>query len=303
MKNNHNRTPVIEQFIIKHKPTYIQIGNEEEVFRAAFSSKLPVILKGPTGCGKTRFVEYMSHQLGVPLITVSCHEDLTAADLVGRYAFKDNETVWQDGPLALAARYGCICYLDEIVEARKDTTVVIHSLTDHRRNLYIDKTGEFIEAHPRFMMVLSYNPGYQSIVKDLKHSTKQRFISLIFDHPDQEKEAEIIEEEAGVSSELSGKLAEMGSKIRELKGFGLEEGVSTRLLVYAGRLVQEGLGPEEACTVAVSQTLVDEPEVMESIDKIIGLYFGNLLAARQSEAAGRAKAPIQPETTENAHER
>mgnify|MGYP006308569591 FL=1 len=171
MENNNK---LIHQFLVKNKPTYIQIDKEENVFKAAFDSKLPIILKGPTGCGKTRFVEYMAYQLQVPLLSVSCHEDLTAADLIGRFIFKDNETVWQDGPLSISARYGGICYLDEIVEARKDTTVVIHSLTDHRRSLYIDKTGERIEAHPNFMIVLSYNPGYQSIVKDLKHSTKQR---------------------------------------------------------------------------------------------------------------------------------
>ncbi len=267
---------VIEKFIINEEPNYVLQDDEEEIFTAAYTSRIPAILKGPTGCGKTRFVEYMAYRLGLPLIVVSCHEDLTAADLVGRFLFKDNETVWQDGPLAIAARHGGICYLDEIVEARKDTTVIIHSLTDHRRNLYIDKTGELVHAHPRFMMVLSYNPGYQSIVKDLKQSTKQRFMSLIFDHPEIATEARIIATESGLDMQTSSSLAEMGSKIRELKGFGLEEGVSTRLLVYAAKLIYSGLDPAAASRASISRTLADESEIMDSIEKIIDLYFGNL---------------------------
>jgi nitric oxide reductase NorQ protein len=267
----------VEQFRIEARPNYIPQSNEEQVFAAAFRAKIPLILKGPTGCGKTRFVEYMAHTLGIPLITVSCHEDLTAADLVGRFLFRDNETVWQDGPLTLAVRYGGVCYLDEVVEARKDTTVIIHSLTDHRRTLYIDKTGELVHAHPDFMMVLSYNPGYQSIVKDLKQSTKQRFASLVFDHPPVELEREIIHSETGLDLETSAQLAEMGAKIRELQGFGLEEGVSTRLLVYVGRLVLEGLGAVEASTVAVAQTLTDDSEVLSSVQDVVQLYFGDLM--------------------------
>lgn len=268
---------IIQQFLIRTEPMYINNHNEVDVFNAAYRSKLPVLLKGPTGCGKTRFVEYMAFTLRIPLISVSCHEDLTAADLIGRFILKDNETVWRDGPLSIAARYGGICYLDEIVEARKDTTVVIHSLTDHRRSLYIDKTAEFIEAHQNFMMVLSFNPGYQSIVKELKHSTKQRFVSLVFHPPEPWKEAEIIRRESGISEEMSRTLAEMGAKIRGLQGYGLEEGISTRLLVYVGRLIQEGLDPVRACTVAITQTLTDELEIMESISKIIQVYFGNLM--------------------------
>ena len=267
----------VEQFRIEARPNYIPQSNEEQVFAAAFRAKMPLILKGPTGCGKTRFVEYMAHTLGIPLITVSCHEDLTAADLVGRFLFRDNETVWQDGPLTLAVRYGGVCYLDEVVEARKDTTVIIHSLTDHRRTLYIDKTGELVHAHPDFMMVLSYNPGYQSIVKDLKQSTKQRFASLVFDHPPVELEREIIHSETGLDLETSAQLAEMGAKIRELQGFGLEEGVSTRLLVYVGRLMLEGLGAVEASTVAVAQTLTDDSEVLSSVQDVVQLYFGDLM--------------------------
>jgi nitric oxide reductase NorQ protein len=268
---------VVEQFLVEARPNYISQSNEEQVFAAAFRAQIPLVLKGPTGCGKTRFVEYMAHTLGVPLITVSCHEDLTAADLVGRFLFRDNQTVWQDGPLTLAVRYGGICYLDEVVEARKDTTVIIHSLTDHRRTLYIDKTGGLIHAHPDFMMVLSYNPGYQSIVKDLKPSTKQRFASLIFEHPAVATEREIIHSETGLDRATSERLAEMGAKIRELQGFGLEEGVSSRLLVYVGRLMLEGLNAVEASTVAVAQTLTDDREVLASVREIVQLYFGELM--------------------------
>jgi len=270
---------IAEQFRIDFEPNYIPQDDEEEIFRVAFETRIPLIIKGPTGCGKTRFIEHMAYTLDLPLITVSCHEDLTAADLVGRYLFKDDQTIWQDGPLTLAVRYGGICYLDEIVEARKDTTVIIHSLTDDRRMLYIDKTGEVVRAHRRFMMVLSYNPGYQSIVKDLKHSTKQRFASLTFTHPRQDVEARIIQTETGLSQQDSRKLAEMGSKIRELKGFGLDEGVSTRLLVYVGRLMKGGLGAVEACNSAITQTLTEEAEVVESINSIVQLYFGDLLPA------------------------
>ena len=266
---------VIDQFCILEEPNYISQKDEVRTFSAAFRSHIPLIIKGPTGCGKTRFIEHMAYRLELPLLTVSCHEDLTAADLVGRFLFKDGETHWQDGPLTLAVRYGGICYLDEIVEARKDTTVIIHSLTDDRRMLYLDKTGEVIRAHRDFMMVLSYNPGYQSIVKDLKQSTKQRFASLLFTYPTKEVETEIIRTETELDEEESARLAEMGAKIRELKGYGLDEGVSSRLLVYVGRLMREGLSPSEAATCAISQTLVDEAEVMESIHHIVALYFGD----------------------------
>ena len=271
----------IDQFKVAFAPNYIPQGNEEEVFRATFATHIPLIIKGPTGCGKTRFIEHMAHVLDLPLVTVSCHEDLTAADLVGRYLFKDDQTVWQDGPLTMAVRHGGICYLDEIVEARKDTTVIIHSLTDDRRILYIDKTAEVVRAHHNFMVVLSYNPGYQSIVKDLKHSTKQRFASLIFDHPTVPVETRIIASETGLDQDVSGRLAEMGEKIRELKGFGLEEGVSTRLLVYVGRLVKGGLSMIDACSVAISQTLSEEPDIHEAIASIVALYFGDLLSEEE----------------------
>jgi nitric oxide reductase NorQ protein len=276
---------VVDQFRVPEAPNYIVQGNEEAVFAAAYRSHIPMILKGPTGCGKTRFVEHMAYALDLPLITVSCHEDLTAADLVGRFLFRDDQTVWQDGPLTLSVRYGGICYLDEIVEARKDTAVIIHSLSDYRRMLYIDKTGEVVHAHPDFMMVLSYNPGYQSIVKDLKQSTKQRFASLIFSHPSIPLETQIITTETGLCESESQALAEMGAKIRELKGFGLDEGVSSRLLVYAGMLMCEGLSPVDACTHAIGQTLTDEHEVMAAIASIVALYYGDLM-----EGGGEAVA-------------
>ncbi len=279
-----NTKQTIGQFRIKQLPNYVVQDDEDVIFRVAFESKIPLILKGPTGCGKTRFVEFMAHRLELPLVTVSCHEDLTAADLVGRFLFKENETVWQDGPLTLAVRHGGICYLDEIVEARKDTTVIIHSLTDDRRILYIDKTGEVVRAHRSFMMVLSYNPGYQSIVKDLKQSTKQRFASIAFTHPPEDIEARIIQTESGLGQDDSRKLAEMGAKIRQLKGFGLDEGVSSRLLVYVGRLVKGGLSPMQATRHAISQTLTDEPEVLDSIQNIAALYFGDLMEDASGEA-------------------
>lgn len=266
----------IDSFRIKQRPNYIAQNDEETVFRAARAARIPIILKGPTGCGKTRFLEHMAYELNLPLITVSCHEDLTAADLTGRFLLKNEQTVWRDGPLTLAVRHGGICYLDEIVEARKDTTVIIHSLTDDRRILYLDRTGEVIRAHDDFMMVLSYNPGYQSIVKDLKQSTKQRFAAISFTHPNAEIETEIIRTESGLPPEDSRKLAEMGAKIRRLKGFGLDEGVSSRLLVYVGRLMRQGLPPMGACRHAISQALTDEPEVIESTLNIAKLYFGEI---------------------------
>lgn len=264
---------VISQFILKEKPHYLEVKNERTVFEKAYSENMPMVLKGPTGCGKTRFVESMAFKLNQPLITISCHEDLSAADLVGRYLFKDNQTIWEDGPLTLAVRYGAICYLDEIVEARNDTTVIIHSLTDHRRILYIDKTQEVIHAHPNFMMVISYNPGYQNITKELKESTKQRFCALNFDYPDVELECRIIAEESGIDINQAHPLAEIGEKIRNLKGFGLNEGVSTRLLVYAGKLISSGLPATEACSAAIQNTLTDDPEMATSISDIIRLYF------------------------------
>ncbi|MEO2169073.1 MAG: CbbQ/NirQ/NorQ/GpvN family protein [bacterium] len=261
-------------------PYYLPIHDEVEVFMHAHACRLPVLLKGPTGCGKTRFVEYMAHQLKGPttgegdsLVTVACHEDLTGSDLVGRYLIQGDETVWIDGPLTQSVRRGAICYLDEVVEARKDTIVLIHPLTDHRRILPIDRRGEVLEAHPDFMLVVSYNPGYQSVLKDLKHSTRQRFVSLEFDYPPRDREAEIIEHESGVDADTALTLATLGEKVRALRGSGLGEGVSTRLLVYAGQLIMKGVPARRACTVAVTNSLTDDPEMLRAVSEVVTALF------------------------------
>ena len=274
---------VMDAFRVRGQPNYIPQDNEEDLFRHAFEEKIPLILKGPTGCGKTRFIEHMACELNLPLITVSCHEDLTSADLVGRFLFKSDETVWQDGPLTLAVRCGGVCYLDEIVEARKDTTVIIHSLTDDRRMLYIDQTAEVLRAHKDFMMVMSYNPGYQNVVKDLKQSTKQRFASLYFDYPEVEAEIRIITSETGIDEQTAARLAEMAREIRNLKGFGLEEGVSSRLLVYASRLIKAGVDPVTACTTSISHVLSDDPEMVDSVGDVVNAFFGDMLADEESD--------------------
>ena len=239
---------------------------------------MPVLLKGPTGCGKTRFVEYMSWRLGLergraPVVTVACHEDLTATDLVGRYLLSGDNTVWMDGPLTRAVRSGAICYLDEVVEARKDTTVVIHPLTDHRRVLPIDKTGELLQAHPDFMLVISYNPGYQSRLKDLKPSTRQRFMSLEFSYPAVDTEAAIIAHESGVEQSSALALARIGEKVRHLHEQGLDEGVSTRLLVYAGALMVGGIEPRRACDVAITRAISDDLAVQQAVSDIVDVVL------------------------------
>jgi nitric oxide reductase NorQ protein len=262
-------TEAVNYFAAETEPYYLPLGDEVEIFRAAYSARLPVLLKGPTGCGKTRFVEHMTwrlyretaNPLDVPLITVSCHEDLTATDMVGRYLLKGDETIWADGPLTRAVRTGAICYLDEIVEARKDTTVLIHSLTDHRRILPIDKTGEMIAAHPEFLLVISYNPGYQSVLKDLKPSTRQRFVSLEFDYPDVAAEARIITHECGIDDAQAERLAVIGERVRNLKQHGFEEGVSTRLLIYTGELIAAGIAPRRAADVAIITAISDDATV------------------------------------------
>ncbi|MGH7988179.1 MAG: CbbQ/NirQ/NorQ/GpvN family protein [Candidatus Binataceae bacterium] len=260
-------------------PYYLPISDEVTIFTAAYQARLPVLLKGPTGCGKTRFVEHMAHQLAIngegptELITVACHEDLTGSDLVGRFLIQADETVWVDGPLTQAVRRGAICYLDEIVEARKDTTVLIHPLSDHRRILPIEKRGETLEAHTGFLLVISYNPGYQSIQKNLKHSTRQRFITIEFNYPPAEKEVEIIAHESGVDHEIAYQLALLGEKVRNLKASGLEEGVSTRLLIYAGELIQQGIAPRRAATVAVTWSLTDETDSKRAINEIVNAIF------------------------------
>ncbi len=259
----------IEKYQIAKEPFYLPVGNEIELFRAAYQSKLPVMLKGPTGCGKTRFVEHMAWRLSRPLVTVACHEDLSATDLVGRYLLEGDQTVWHDGPLTTAVRHGAVCYLDEVVEARKDTLVLIHPLSDDRRILPIEKRGVILSAPDNFLLVISYNPGYQSVLKDLKQSTRQRFISIEFDYPPAKIEAEIVARESGVDQETAQDLVKIGEKVRNLKGHGLEEGVSTRLLVYAGQLIKQGISPVTACEVSIVNPITDDSQLQRSIREIV----------------------------------
>lgn len=259
----------IEQYRITQEPFYIPIRYEIELFRTAHMNRMPVMLKGPTGCGKTRFVQHMAYQLKRPLITIACHEDLTASDIVGRYLLRGDETVWTDGPLTLAAKHGAICYMDEVVEARKDTTVIIHPLTDERRMLPLEKKGQMIEAVDEFMMVISYNPGYQSVLKDLKQSTRQRFLSIDFNYPQPDTETRIIQHETGLSETAARNLVKLGAKVRNLKNHGLEEGVSTRLLVYTGQLLRMGIDPRTACEAAIIQPITDDPDMHRSISEIV----------------------------------
>ena len=276
---NQTTARPFEEFIITEEPYYLPLGDEVEVFTSAYRARLPVLLKGPTGCGKTRFVEFMTYRLGndlglsIPLITVACHEDLTGSDLVGRYLLKGEETLWVDGPLTRAVKNGAICYLDEIVEARKDTTVLIHPLADYRRILPIEKRGEILEAHENFLLVISYNPGYQSVLKNLKHSTRQRFVAIEFHYPAKEVEARIIAHESGVDFDTAMDLAKLGEKVRHLRDQGLEEGVSTRLLIYAGQLIVQGIKPRRACEIAVAQAVADEADVVKGIKEVISAIF------------------------------
>ena len=288
------REYAIEEYHPHREPYYVPTADEVELFEAAFKQKIPVLLKGPTGCGKTRFIEFMAWKLGrpltiikdtgqgardgaetqaLPLITVACHEDLTASDLVGRYLLEGDETKWIDGPLTRAVKAGAICYLDEVVEARKDTTVLIHPLTDHRRILPIEKRGQVLEARDGFTLVISYNPGYQSALKDLKHSTRQRFISIEFTHPPREQEAKIIAHESGVDEAIANDLAKLGEKVRNLREHGLAEGVSTRLLIYTGKLIGKGITPRRACQVAVVWALTDDSDVQRSIEEVVSSIF------------------------------
>jgi len=275
-----------EEYYIEKEPYYLPVKDEVTIFKAAFHARIPVLLKGPTGTGKTRFVEYMSYHMSrelsleekagnehIPLITVACHEDLTTTDLVGKFLLKGDETIWVDGPLTKAVTKGAICYLDEIVEARKDTTVIIHPLSDYRRMLPIDKKGTIIEAHPGFFLVISYNPGYQSLIKDLKQSTKQRFIAIDFDYPTREQEAQIVQHEADISQEIAYDLAKLGEKIRHLKGHALVEGASTRLLIYCGKLIRGGIPARKACEVALTAILTDEKEVQAAINEVVTSIF------------------------------
>jgi len=263
----------IENYHITEEPFYLPVKDEIESFEAAYSLRLPVMLKGPTGCGKTRFIEYMAWKIGRPLVTIACHEDLTASDLVGRYLLTGEETVWSDGPLSLAVKHGAICYLDEVVEARKDTTVVIHPLTDDRRILLQEKRGLLLESHPDFSLAISYNPGYQSVMKDLKHSTRQRFVALEFNYPSEETERTIIMKEGDVDENTAGKLVRLGEMVRNLRQHGLEEGISTRLLVYAAKLISMGLPTNAACEAAVTRAMSDDPEMQDAIKEIVEGVF------------------------------
>ena len=286
------RQYAIEEYTVHREPFYIPVKDEVDLFQAAYAQKIPVLLKGPTGCGKTRFIEHMAYKLGRPvtvikgvtdagdgemqgrpLVTVACHEDLTASDLVGRYLLEGDSTRWIDGPLTRAVKAGAVCYLDEVVEARKDTTVLIHPLTDHRRILPIEKLGQIVEARDGFLLVISYNPGYQSALKDLKHSTRQRFMAIEFGYPPRDMETRIIAHEAEVTDAVAAELAKLGEKVRHLKEHGLAEGVSTRLLIYAGRLIHEGIPARRACQVAVVWALTDDRDVQRSIEEVVSSIF------------------------------
>jgi nitric oxide reductase NorQ protein len=263
-------TPEAEQL----RPYYKAIGNEEAIFHAAYRQGLALVLKGPTGCGKTRFVEAMAYDLGRPLITVACHDDLTTADLVGRYLLRGDETVWADGPLTRAVRDGAICYLDEVVEARQDTTVVLHPLADHRRQLPIERLGVTLDAAPGFGLVVSYNPGYQSVLKDLKDSTRQRMVAIEFGFPAADVEEGIVAHEAGVDAKTAAELVRFGQAIRRLETGGLREVASTRVLIAAGQLVAEGLTMPEAARAAIAGPLTDDAAVGRGLNEMIEVYLG-----------------------------
>ncbi|HEY7173919.1 MAG TPA: CbbQ/NirQ/NorQ/GpvN family protein [Micromonosporaceae bacterium] len=262
-------------------PYYLPTADEIELFTAAYDQRIPVLLKGPTGCGKTRFVEHMAWRiarerkepLDMPLVTVACHDDMTASDLVGRYLLSSDGTQWLDGPLTQAVRSGAICYLDEVVEARKDTTVILHSLTDHRRMLPVERLGTTIPAHPDFLLVVSYNPGYQATVKDLKPSTRQRFLAIEFDYPSVDMETEIIVHEAGVDPETAGSLAFLGHQLRHLDEADIIDGPSTRLLIYVGALVRKGVTPRRACDVALVQAVSDDRDVQDAVRNVASAVF------------------------------
>ena len=262
-----------EARLIEHEPYYEPAANEIALFEAAVASQIPVLLKGPTGCGKTRFMEHVAWKLQRPLITVSCHDDLTASDLVGRYLITNSETVWVDGPLAHAVRVGGICYLDEVVEARKDTTVVIHPLADDRRILPIEKHGELLRAPKEFVLAMSYNPGYQSVLKELKQSTRQRFVGIEFNYPGETLEAKIVATETGLDTANTSKLLKLAHMTRNLKGNGLDEGASTRLLVHAAKLILRGIAPRVACHGAIAEALTDDAEMLRAIDELTSSIF------------------------------
>ena len=262
-----------DSYRIPSEPFYASQADEISVFEVAWRNHIPVLLKGPTGCGKTRFMEHMAWHLERPLITISCHDDLTASDLVGRFLIVGGETRWIDGPLTNAVRSGALCYLDEIVEARKDTTVVIHPLADDRRMLPIEKTGEVLSAPSEIGLSISYNPGYQSVLKDLKQSTRQRFIAIDFDYPDAKLEQQIVVHESGLSPDTVALLIRYAGMTRNLKGSGLEEGASTRLLVHAAKLMKSGIAPQLACRVAIAESLTDEPDMLAAVNELGSSLF------------------------------
>lgn len=263
----------LEEHTITDKPYYLPQANEVEMALAAYKNRLPLLLKGPTGCGKTRFMQYLAWHLQRPLITVSCHDDLSTSDLVGRYLIQGNEAVWVDGPLTLAVKAGAICYLDEIVEARKDTTVVIHPLADDRRELPVEKLGRLFLASESFMLAVSYNPGYQSVLKDLKPSTRQRFVSLTFSYPQPDLEEKIIVSEGGVDASLASQLVKLATMTRGLKESGLPEGASTRLLIQAAQLTVSGIDIVSACRAGITHSLTDDPEMLAAMDEMIFSIF------------------------------
>src|SRR3954468_3785076 len=263
----------IEEYRVTSEPYYLEVASEVELFEAAYAARLPIMLKGPTGCGKTRFVEHMAWRLRRPLLTVACNEEMSASDLLGRYLLESGATRWQDGPVTIAARHGAICYLDEVVEARQDTLVVIHPLTDDRRILPIDKTGETLEAAPGFQLVVSYNPGYQHALKDLKPSTRQRFVALEFEVPPPAREAEIVAHESGVSAKIARSLVEIAQQVRRLRDQGLAEGPGTRLLVATGRLIASGIAPRAACRSGLSAPLTDDPDLLAAIEDLVAQTF------------------------------
>jgi len=263
----------IDSYRIEAKPFYRPAGNEITLYEHAYQHRMPLILKGPTGCGKTRFIEYMAWKLGNPLVTLACNEDMTASDLIGRFLLDAQGTAWHDGPMTLAVRHGGICYLDEVVEARQDTTVVIHPLTDSRRILPLDKKGEIVHAHPDFQLVVSYNPGYQSRTKDMKQSTRQRFAALEFDYPEAAIEAGIVAHEASIQIDLATRLVGIAQRSRKLKNHGLDEGVSTRMLIYAGVLIASGLDPRESCEMTMTRALTDDPDMSKALRGFVDAYF------------------------------
>ena len=264
---------MLEQYRILQEPYYSPTGNEVERYKQAYAHRIPLILKGPTGCGKTRFIEHMAYVLDKPLVTVACNEDMSASDLMGRFLLDPQGTFWHDGPLTQAVRYGGICYLDEIVEARQDTTVVIHPLTDARRILPLDKKGELLQAHPDFQLVVSYNPGYQSHSKDMKASTRQRFAAMEFDYPNALIEAQILIHETGIEVAIAEQLVLIAQKTRSLRNQALVEGASTRMLIYAARLILDGMSPRDSCEMTVISALTDDSDVIESLRALVDAHF------------------------------